>query len=72
MGFLGGQSGRGGWLRSIEAEACFVLPLRTPVAHVTHWNMRSLKTEVCGLHNGNADLSVDIATHLGVRFLPFL
>jgi hypothetical protein len=24
-----------------EAEADFVLPLRTPVAHMTRWNMRS-------------------------------
>jgi hypothetical protein len=34
--------------------------------------MRSPQTEVSGSNNGNADLSIDIATYLRVRFLPFL
>jgi hypothetical protein len=59
------------WL-TVKAEAGFVLPLRMPVSHMTCWNTRSPETEVGGSNNGNADLSIDIATHLRVRFLPFL
>jgi hypothetical protein len=55
------------------AETRFFLPLRTPVAHVARWNMRSPQTKVSGSNkNGNADLGINISTHFRVRFFPFL
>jgi hypothetical protein len=53
-------------LMSVDAEAGFVLPLRMSVAHVAHSNTRSPQTKVCGSNNGNADLSIGIATHFGI------
>ncbi len=54
-----------------EAEACFALPLRT-TAHPTGRDSRASEAEVSGSNNGNAHTSIDKATHLGVRLLPFL
>ena len=53
-----------------KAEACCILPLGT-TAHTTSGDARTSETEVSGSDDGNAHTSVDIATHLGVRLIPF-
>jgi hypothetical protein len=45
-------------------------PLRTTMAHLTGRDTRTSQTAVSGSDNGNAHLSVDIATHDRVRLLP--
>jgi hypothetical protein len=53
-----------------EAETCCVLPLRE-TAHLAGWDARASQAEVSGSDDGNAHTSVDIATHVRVRLLPF-
>jgi hypothetical protein len=49
------------------------LPMGTTIAHLAGRNTRASQAEeVCSSDNGNAHLSIDIATHNGVRLLPLL
>jgi hypothetical protein len=54
---------------SEETESCLVFPLGTTIAHLAGRNTRASQAEVRSSDNGNAHLSIDIATHNGVRLL---
>jgi hypothetical protein len=43
-----------------KAEASFVFPLGTMVAHVARWDTRSAQIDVGGSNSGNAALGIDI------------
>jgi len=54
-----------------QAEISLVLPLGSASTHLAHWDAGSTKTEVGGLDNGNAHLSIDKATLLNMTCPTF-
>jgi hypothetical protein len=58
-------------MSEVEAEACFVLPLREAAAHFACRNARSAEAEMGGFKDGKTHSSIDISTDSGTGFLPF-